>query len=79
MSEQVGCRNNLMKAVRHAADGGLFVRSSLSDGLRAVRLFEQINGLTPDMTDSYHRAVIHNTGYHFKLHRELAKIKGNRP
>lgn len=68
-------RSNIMQAVRCAAEAGLFVGSSLADGLRAVRLFQELNGQEPDMTSNYHRSVIHNKGYHFALQRKLVKIK----
>lgn len=67
-------RRARMEAVRLAASGGLFVRSTLADGLRAVRLFERINGVTPNPANFHHRMLITNTGWNFALQRRLAAL-----
>jgi hypothetical protein len=66
-------RRALLSAIASAAAGGLFVASSKTDGLRAIRLFEQINGVAFDPFNSYHRALVANTGWHFALQRRLAR------
>lgn len=71
-------RRKTFRALQLAANQGLFVGSSRTDGLRAVRLFEAINGVWVDPANSSHRLTITNTGWYFALQRRL-KASQNSP
>lgn len=66
-------RRALLKAIDNAAACGLFAASSRTDGLRAIRLFEQINGVQFDPFDRLHLATTTNGGWWFALQRKLAR------
>lgn len=68
-------RREMMAAIADAARAGLFVASSRTDGLRAIRLFESINGVAFDPYDFWHRLKVSNMGWHFGLQRRLAQIQ----
>lgn len=72
-------RRARLALIKLAAQESVFVRSSLTDGLRAVLLFERINGVTADLNDFQHRMILTNTGYHFHLQRRLKAIAPFRP
>lgn len=67
-------RSNVLKGIRLAAEPGLFVGSTRADGLRAVRLFERLNGVAFDPSIQSHSRTVTNTGYHFALERRLRAL-----
>lgn len=67
-------RRHRMEAIRMAASAGLFVASTMTDGLRAVCQFEKINGVTVDPRCFHHQMLITNTGWHFALQRRLQRL-----
>ena len=72
-------RAAMMKAVRSAASGGvLFKDSSLSNGLRAIRTFEQVNGIPFDPFNRYHCSLVAGGGSHEELFRKL-RLRGLMP
>lgn len=71
-------RRQRLGLVRLAASQSVFAASSMTDGLRALLLFESINGLKADPANWYHRLTITNTGWHFHLQRKLAAIQSGR-
>jgi len=66
-------RKAMLSAIDEAAKGGLFIASSRTDGLRTIRLFEQVNGVRFDPFDRYHRTLVHNGGWFFALQRRLGR------
>lgn len=63
-----------MTAIKLASRAGVFAGSSRTDGLRAVRLFETVNGVEFDPGSTIHRVMISNTGWHFALQRRLRMV-----
>lgn len=82
MSEKAGgrrYRKAMFKAIEKAAAPGLFVKSSRSDGLRAIRTFETVNGCVFDPLDESHVQLVTNMGWFFRLKRKLAAITKDTP
>lgn len=61
----------MLRSINAASSEGLFVNSSKTDGLRAIRLFEVVNRTIFDPFDRYHNILITNSGWRFKLNRKL--------
>lgn len=66
-------RKKRLRAVEMAAQGYVFKPSSRTDGLRAVLLFERINGVTADPDNLSHQLCFRGTGYRFALDRALKR------
>jgi hypothetical protein len=68
-------RAALLEAIALAAEPGLFVGSSRTDGLRAVRYFEELNGVQFDPRCLMHRIKVSNSGWFFRLQRRLRELE----
>jgi hypothetical protein len=73
--ERKAWRERMMAAVKEAAREGLFAPSSLADGLRVIRVFEEVNGCQFDPDNDYHLLLITNMGWRFALDRKLARLR----
>lgn len=70
-----GSRREILSAIRAAAkESVLFKGSSLTDGLRAIREFERINGCEFDAGDDYHRSLVAGMGCHMAIKRRVDRI-----
>lgn len=64
-------RAAMVSAIENAAKCSIFRSGSMTDGLRAIRLFEEINSLPFDPFNRYHRSLTSGMGAHAGFFRRL--------
>lgn len=68
-------RAAMVSAIDDAAKCSIFRSGSMTDGLRAIRLFEEINGLSFDPFNSHHRSITSGMGAQAGFFRRL-RLRG---